>query len=78
MCDNVPAGTKRKAAAAAGQTDGAAFREGPAEELVGQVQRVVAKPYPESRGHTGYLLFARRIVEEADLPEAQLEPPADG
>ena len=29
---------------------------------------VLAKPVPEARGHTGYLTFARRLVEEGGAP----------
>lgn len=34
--------------------------------------QLLAKPMQEARGHTGFLTFARRIVEE-NVPEMQSE-----
>ena len=38
------------------------------------LRHAAAKPVSEAKGHTGYLTFARRIVEE---PDSVPEEPAD-
>ena len=56
-------------------------RGGPAAAGVGASpvtsEKLVVKPVEEARGHTGYLTFARRIVEQEEDLEAVLPDPIE-
>jgi hypothetical protein len=64
--------------ASAGQKRKRGGSEAPAERpSPAMCEKLVAKPVEEARGHTGYLTFARRIVEEEEGLEEVLPDPIE-
>jgi hypothetical protein len=55
--------------------DGAGARAGDAEPAVAPRQ-ALPRPAPETRGHTGYLTFARRLVAQGARAAAEAATPA--